>query len=109
MGCSVHTGRSAPAKTGGRPHFAQNGHFGDAVCSVGRGRSGAPPLAEEVTLVHSPRYGARRGLCKPFLWCTGRVHGQKRHKIMQVISLEMDRRDDVPSPCRSENACPAAT
>ena len=31
-----------------RPHFAQNGHFGDAVRSVGRGRSGAPPLAERV-------------------------------------------------------------
>ena len=45
MGCSVHTGRSAPAKTGGRPHFAQNGHFGDAVRSVGRGRSGAPVRA----------------------------------------------------------------
>ena len=62
MGCSVHTGRSAPAKTGGRPHFAQNGHFGDAVRSVGRGRSGAPPLAERVTYTHSQRYVARRGV-----------------------------------------------
>ena len=41
-------------------------------------------MAEEVALVHSPRYGARRGLCKPFPRCTGRVHGQKRHKIMLV-------------------------
>ena len=62
MGCSVHTGRSAPAKTGGRPHFAQNGHFGDAVRSVGRSRSGAPLLAEQVTLVHPQRYVARRGV-----------------------------------------------
>ena len=36
--------------------------IGDAVRAVGRGAAAAPPLAEQVTLVHPPRHGARRGL-----------------------------------------------
>ena len=84
MGCSVHTGRSAPAKTGGRPHFAKNSHFGDAARSVGHGRSGAPPLAGQVTLVLSvATRGTQGGV--PYLICGARVASIERKGKNQLV------------------------
>ena len=77
----------------------------DAVRAVGRGAAAAPPLAEQVTLVHPPRHGARRGLQAPFPRRTGRVHGQKQLKTGWIG----DGRDEVPPPCRPEGARAAAT
>ena len=62
-------------------------------------------LAEQVTLVHPPRHGARRGLQAPFPRRTGRVHGQKQLKTGWIG----DGRDEVPPPCRPEGARAAAT